>query len=202
MQGIDKDVVTTMRHPVARGVIGVGALLLLGIAALGGFREAQSRQPPLPRVGVGQVASSDAFQITPLCAYATDQMPGRRHPDAGKRYLVLRARVVNRMEMDWSGHLQKDVVWPADGSGSAAPAQWVLRADDHSLFPQFPPGIPALVELVWPLAPGAAAPGRWGLYQRVRMRRHLDTGENAWLQQAPGTLLLVPVGARCAQVAA
>lgn len=202
MQPFDKDVASTLRHPVARALMALGAVALLVTAAMGGFRQAQSRQQALPQVGAGEAASSDAYEITPLCAYTTDRMPGRRHPDVGKRYLVLRAQVVNRMEMDWIGHLQKDVVWPATRSGNAAPAEWVLHADDHSMFPQLPPRIPALVELVWPLEAGtsASAPeGRWGLYARTRMRRHLDTGENAWLQQAPGTLMVLPVGASCVQ---
>lgn len=202
MQEIDRDVAATLRHPLARAAIALCALAALAVAALGGFREAQSRQQPLPQVGAGQVARSDAFEVAPLCAYTTDRMPGRRHPDAGKRYVVLRARVTNRMEMDWSGHLRDDVVWPADGSGSAGPAEAVLRADDHSLSAQLPPRIPALLEFVWPIAENAPATGRWGLYQRTRMRRTLDTGENAWLQQAPGTLLVLPVGAECPQVAA
>jgi hypothetical protein len=202
MQRIDQDVANTLGHPLARAAIALLALAALAVAALGGFREAQSRQQPLPQAGAGQVARSDAFEVAPLCAYTTDRMPGRRHPDAGKRYMVLRARVVNRMEMDWSGHLQADVVWPADGSGSAAPADAVLRADDHSLSAQLPPRVPALLEFVWPIAQGAPVTGRWGLYQRTRMRRTLDTGENAWLQQAPGTLLVLPVGTHCAQVTA
>lgn len=206
MQGIDKDIVSTMRHPLARAALALGVVAVGVIAALGGFREAQSRQQPLPQVGAGQAASSDAYEVTPLCAWTSDRLPGRRNPDAGKRYLVLRARVVNRMEMDWRGHLQKDLVWPADGSGAAGPAEYVLRADDHELFPQLPPRIPALVELVWPLPPtlpaGAAVTGRWGLYQRTHARRTLDTGEESWLQQGPGTLLVLPVGTACAQVPA
>jgi hypothetical protein len=202
MQGIDRDVANLLGHPLARAVIALGAVAALVVAALGGFREAEARRQSLPQVGAGQVATSDAYQVAPLCAFTSDRLPGRRHADAGRRYLVLRARVVNRMEMDWSGHLQQDVVWPADGSGRAAPAEWVLRADDHSLSPQLPPRIPAVVEFVWPLAAGAPATGRWGLYQRTRMRRTLDTGENAWLQQAPGTLLVLPVGAACAPVSA
>jgi len=202
MQDTDRDVVSTLGHPLARAAIALAALALLAIAALGGFREARVRQQSLPQVGAGQIAASDAFEMVPLCAFTTDRMPGRRHPDAGKRYVVLRARVVNRMEMDWSGHLHEDVVWPADGSGRAVPAEAVLRADDHSLSAQLPPRVPALLEFVWPIAQGAPATGRWGLYQRTRMRRTLDTGENAWLQQAPGTLLVLPVGTHCAQVTA
>ena len=202
MPEIDRDVATTLRHPLARAVLVLCAVGVLVVAALGGFREAATRQQGLPQVGPGEVARSDAFELIPLCAYAADRMPGRRHPDAGKRYVVLRARVTNRMEMDWSGHLQADVVWPADGSGRAAPADVVLRADDHSLAAQLPPRLPALVEFVWPVASGTPPTGRWGLYQRTRVRRTLDTGENAWVQQAPGTLLVLPVGAACPQVPA
>lgn len=201
MLKIPRDIQQTLRHPLARAAIGLGVLALLLVAALGGFRQAQSRQQGLQRIGVGAMAASDAFQIEPLCAYTSDRMPGRRFADVGKRYLVLQARVVNRMEMDWSGHLQADVVWPADNSGRAAPAEHILRADDHTLGPQLPPRIPAVVELVWPLPATASVPGQWGLYQRTRMRRTLDTGENAWLQQSPLAMLVVPVGSACPRAA-
>lgn len=202
MLGLHEDIARSLRHPLVRIGIAIALLALVVVIALGGFREAKSRQQSLPRTGVGQVAASDAFEVEPLCAYTSDRMPGRRYPEAGKRYLVLQARVVNRMEMDWSDQLRQDVVWPADGRGQAAPAQWLLRADDHSLDLQLPPRIPAVVELVWPLAPGATASGPWGLYQRTRMPRSLDTGEDAWLQQTPHALLVVPIGAACAETTA
>lgn len=201
MPSTDQDIAVVVRHPLSRAVVVVAVLALLAIVAMGGLREARSRES-LPQVGAGQVARSDAYDITPLCAFTSDRMPGRRYPDAGKRYVVLRARVVNRMEYDWS-HLQQDVVWPADGRGVAGPAEWLLRADDHSLGAQLPPGVPALVELVWPVPAGmATVEGKWGLYQRTRMTRHLDTGEAAWLQQAPGTRIVLPVSATCPEAAA
>lgn len=200
MPGIHRDIQQTLRRPWARIVMALAAVGFVVIVAMGGFREAKSVQQALPQVSAGQTASSDAFEITPLCAWVTDRLPGRQHPDGSKRFLVLQARVVNRMEMDWTGALEKDIVWPADSSGAAASAQWILHGDDHSLFPQLPPKLPAQVELVWPLTTDAAPVGRWGLYQRSRIRRHLDSGENMWMQQSPQALMVLPISAACPQV--
>src|SRR5688500_20381424 len=97
MDSLDKDIAGLARHRLVRVALGILLLGALAVAAMGGLRSARSPQS-LPRIAQGQVASTGAYRLTPVCAWLTDRMPGRDYPDPGLRYLVLRLRAVTPMD--------------------------------------------------------------------------------------------------------
>lgn len=200
MSSPDKDIVETVRHPLVRAGLVVLVLAALATAALGGFRKAASHKT-YPVVGTGQPVSNNALRITPLCAWVTQTRPGSDYPSTDKGYLVLRVRAENLTERDGSIYLGKDVVWLPDGRSGEKPMNFSLRADDHSFQVQLQPHLPGIADLVWELPPGAKPrqPVTWGLYQRRYEPRTYLSGEAMWVQDGPGSKLVLQAGEHCSR---
>jgi hypothetical protein len=197
MDSLDRDIAGLARHWLVQGAFGLLLLGVLAIAAMGGFREAQSPQS-LPRIAQGQAASNGAYRLTPVCAWLTDRMPGRDYPDPGLRYLVLRLRAVNQMDSARPG-LEQDVVWVPQGSGASRPADAVLRSDDHSFQVNPQPRLPTAVDLVWKLSDRnpIRQPVTWGVLSRTYVAQGYVSGEGGWLQRDPAFKIGMRAGAAC-----
>ena len=197
MRAPDKDIAGLARHPWSRAVIALAVLAALVVVALGGLRPAQSRQT-LATISAGQAASNGAYRLTPQCAWVAALMPGRDYPEPGLRYLVLRLRVVNQMESARPG-LEQDVVWLPQGKGAERKPDLLLRADDHSLYVQLQPRLPATVDLVWKLSERTPIlqPPSWGVIKREYVPKGYLSGEGGWLQGDPAFKMQLPAGASC-----
>lgn len=198
MSSPDRDIVETVRHPLVRAAIALLVLAALATAALGGFGKASS-QRSYPVIGVGRQASSGALRIAPLCAWVTRTRPGSAFEATDKGYLVLRVRAENLTARDGALYLGKDVVWLPDGRSGEKPASFTLRADDHSFHVQLQPRLPGVADLVWELPPAASLrqPVTWGLYQRRYEPRTPLSGEAMWVQDGPGSKLVLQARERC-----
>lgn len=199
MDSADKDIAGLARHPLVRVALGALLLAVLAVAAMGGFREAGSRQS-LPQFAQGQAASNGAYRLTPLCAWVADRMPGRRYPEPGLRYLVLRLRAVNQMDSARPG-LEQDVVWVPQGTGEFNKPDLVLRSDDHSLQVNPQPRLPTTVDLVWKLSERnrIRQPATWGVFDRAYVAKGYLSGEDGWLQGDPAFKFRLPAAAACVE---
>lgn len=190
------------RNRLWRLLIIAAAIATVVVALLGGFRRADATGAPMPVSGPGTPLSSDAFTVTPLCAFAADRRPGQPVPRDGERFLVLRAKVESRSK-DWlamRAYLDKDVVWLPQGHGDPVFAERSQRADDATLGYDLGPGLPVLVDFVWELPADAAMPtttSTWGLFKRHYVARSHASGEGMWLQDGPGWKFSLPVSATC-----
>jgi len=176
-------------------------LVAVVVALFGGFREAGTTGAPMPVSGAGTPLTSDAFVVTPLCAWSTDRRPGQLVAEADARYLVLRARVENRSR-DWlamRAYLDKDVVWLPQGHGDPVPAERSQRADDATIGQDLGPGLPVVLDFVWELPPGMPpqATSTWGMFKRRFAERSHASGESMWVQDGPGWKFALPVGHAC-----
>lgn len=172
------------------------------VALSGGFRRAGAAGSALPVSSAGTTIASDAFAVTPLCAWSADIRPGQPASMAGRqRYLVLRARVVNRARgwLAMPAHLDRDVVWLPTGAGDPVRAERSQRADDATLGLTLGPGLPVLVDFVWELPDGMAPPAMstWGMFKRRHVERTYASGEAMWVQDGPGWKFELPVGTSC-----
>ncbi len=182
----------------------LAATLAAAIVALsGGFRRADATGGTMPVSGAGVPITSEAFIVTPLCAWSADQRPGQLASKEGEpRYLILRAKVESRSR-DWlamRAYLDKDVVWLPQGHGDPVLAERSQRADDATLRFDLGPGLPVLVDFIWELPSGMAPPATstWGMFKRRFVERSHASGESMWLQDGPGWKFTLPVSQDCA----
>ena len=175
-------------------LLGVLAVALLVTAGLGGFREAAP--PGYPTTGAGTRVVNGTLAITPLCAWTSGSRPTDREQAPGERYLVLRARVQNLTESDNGSHAGEDIVWLPQGRGEPVKADTVTRADDHDFSVQLQPRLPAVLDLAWPIPPGAAVrrPATWGYFGRAFREAGFVQGDAEWFQDGPRGKLVLPVG--------
>lgn len=177
-------------------------MAISAVALLGGFRRAGAGGDAVPLADPGATIGSDAFAVTPRCAWAADRRPGQPDAMAGhNRYLVLRADVVSRSR-DWlamRAYLDKDVVWLPTGGGEPVWPERSQRADDATLDFQLGPGLPVRVDFVWELPAGTAVPASstWGLFKRRHVERTYASGEAMWVQDGPGAKFRLPVQRSC-----
>jgi hypothetical protein len=202
-----KDLLQLWRHKHWRLALIVAAIAVLTVALLGGFQRAGGTSAAkLPVSGAGKTIESEAFSVTPLCAWSSDVRPGQPGSMAGRqRYLILRANVVNRAR-DWvamRAYLDSDVNWLPTGSGDPVRPERSQRADDATLGLTLGPGLPVLVDFVWELPVGAAPPARstWGMFKRRHVARTYASGEEMWVQDGPGWKFALPVGSSCSGAA-
>lgn len=199
MDSADRDIAGLVHRPLVRVALGVLALLVLAVAASGGFREARSRQA-LPQYALGQAASNGAYRLTPLCAWLAERMPGRSYPEPGLRYLVLRLRAVNQMDSAKPG-LEQDVVWVPQGTGEFKKPDVLLRSDDHSFQVNPQPRLPTTVDLVWKLSERSRIrqPVTWGVFNRAYVAKGYLSGEGGWLQGDPAFKFQLSAGGACTE---
>jgi len=189
-----------LRHRYGRLALLAAAAAALVIALSGGFRRAGAAGDALPVVEAGQPIESDAFSVTPLCAWASAVRPGQPASRTGTpRYLVLRARVVSKSR-DWlamGAYLDKDLIWLPAGKGDPVAPERSQRADDATLGPTLGPGLPVLVDFIWELPAGMAPPtgSTWGMFRRRHVERSYASGEAMWVQDGPGWTFELPVRA-------
>jgi len=181
-------------------------MLAAVVVAMSGFREAGANGAPMPVSGPGTPLTSDAFVVTPLCAWSADRRPGQLVAEPGARYLVLRARVENRAR-EWlamRAYLDRDVVWLPQGHGDPVPAERSQRADDATIGQDLGPGLPVVLDFVWELPTGMDAPtlSTWGMFKRRFAERSHASGESMWVQDGPGWKFALPVGQACKEDAA
>lgn len=195
------------RHRAGRLALLAAAVAALAVALSGGFQRAGAAGNARPVVEAGKPVESEAFSITPVCAWTSDARPGQLDATGGSpRYLVLRARVVSKAR-DWlamRAYLDKDVIWLPTGRGDPVPPERSQRADDATLGITLGPGLPVLVDFVWELPPGMAPPTRstWGLFKRRHVERSYASGEALWVQDGPGWKFMLPVATSCIGAAA
>ncbi len=172
------------------------------IAVLGGFGRADVARATLAVSGANQAIASDAFSITPTCAWTSDLRPGQSASAAGpQRYLILQATVVNKAP-DWlamQAYLDRDVIWLPTGAGEPVPSERTQRADDATVRLTLGPGLPVRVNFIWALPAGMAPPTQatWGLFARRHVARSYASGEEMWVQDGPGGKFVLPVGTSC-----
>ena len=188
-------------HRLGRGLLAMAALVLVVIAATGGFRRAQSLPGKDYRVlGAGQRVETGAFALVPLRAWQADAPPGTL-PRAGKRYLVLRLRAENRTDIAFaaSALLQQDVVWLPDGRSNERKAEPMRRADDHTLGVVLQPALPVVIDLAWevPVGETLREPPTFGVYARHYVERGYlqGDGDAGWRQGDPLAKLALAIAA-------
>ncbi|VXB59196.1 conserved hypothetical protein [Luteimonas sp. 9C] len=197
-----KDLPLFWRHRTWRLALLSTVVVAAIVAVSGGFRRAGSTDRPLPVSGADVPIASDAFVVTPLCAWHSDTRPGQRAPqDDAQRYLILRTRVVSKAR-DWvamRAYLDKDVVWLPEGHGDPVAAERSQRADDATLGQDLGPGLPVVIDFVWELPAGMAPPATstWGLFKRRFIERTRASGESMWVQDGPGWKFVLPVAQAC-----
>ncbi|MFY2763137.1 hypothetical protein [Arenimonas sp. MALMAid1274] len=184
-----------------------GRIALLGvavaaavIAVLGGFGRADVARATLAVSGANQAIASDAFSITPTCAWTSEVRPGQA-ASGPQRYLILRATVVNKAS-DWlamQAYLDRDVIWLPTGSGEPVNSERTQRADDATVRLTLGPGLPVRVDFIWELPAGMVPPTQatWGLFARRHVARSYASGEEMWVQDGPGGKFVLPVGTAC-----
>lgn len=193
------------RQQRGRLALAVAAFAAAVVAVSGGFRRAETSLSTLPVTGANEVIASDAFAVTPTCAWTSDHRPGQDASQAdGRRYLMLRATVVNKTP-DWvamGAYLERDVIWLPTGSGDPVLPERSQRADDATLGYTLGTGLPVTLDFVWELPAGMAPPARatWGLFAREHVARSYASGEEMWAQAGPAGKFVLPVGAACAEV--
>ncbi len=180
----------------------VAAVAIVLVALAGGFRRAGAVASALPVSGAGTPVESDAFVVTPVCAWTADVRPGQPASMAGRqRYLVLRARVVNRARgwLAMQAYLDRDIAWLPTGAGEPVRAERSQRADDATLSLALGPGLPVLVDFIWELPDGMAPPqtSTWGMFKRRHVERTYASGEAMWVQDGPGWKFALPVATSC-----
>lgn len=197
-----KDLHLLWRHRRWRLVLLSCAVVAAIVAVSGGFRPVGSTGSPLPVSGAGAPVESDAFVVTPLCAWTADVRPGQlSSPDGVQRHLILRARVVSKAR-DWvamRAYLDKDVIWLPDGHGDPVVVERSQRADDATLGQDLGPGLPVVLDFVWDLPVGMAPPATstWGMFKRRFVERSHASGESMWVQDGPGWKFAFPVSRTC-----
>lgn len=150
----------------------------------------------------GATIESDAFAVTPRCAWAATRRPGQPEGAAnGSRYVMLRADVRSKSR-DWlamRSYLEKDVVWLPAGGGEPVWPERSQRADDATLGYELGPGLPVRVDFVWELPAGMALPASstWGLFKRRHVERTYASGEAMWVQDGPGAKFRLPLQESC-----
>lgn len=200
-----KDLQQTWSHRYGRyALIALMAAAVIA-ALLGGFRRAGAGPTTVANAKAGTTIASEAFAVTPLCAWSANVRPGQ--PDAmagGERYLMLRAKVVSKAR-DWvamRAYLDKDVVWLPAGKGEPVWPERSQRADDATLGYSLGPGLPVLVDFVWELPADMDVPGSttWGMFRRRHVERTYASGEAMWVQDGAGWKFQLPVRQSCEAV--
>ena len=197
-----KDWLPLWRERKWRLVLLAGVIVAAAVALGGGFRRAGEAGAKLAVSGPGVPLKSEAFSVTPLCAWTADVRPGQPASIAGgQRYLVLRAKVVSRAR-DWvamRAYLDKDVVWLPTGSGDPVAVERTQRADDATLGLTLGPGLPVLVDFIWELPPARppSMTATWGMFKRRHVERSYASGEALWVQDGPGWKFELPVSKAC-----
>ncbi len=186
------------------GMAAVGVAALVA-ALLGGFERAGPAAGKLPLSGANKTIESKTFAVTPLCAWSSNLRPGQPASMAGNgRYLMLRARVVNKVRdgLAVRAYLDKDVIWLPAGKGDPVGPERSQRADDATLAFHPGPGLPVVVDFIWDLPAGMATPTRstWGMFKRRHVERSYASGEEMWVQDGPGWKFELPVGQSCSGV--
>ena len=197
-----KDLHLLWRHRRWRLALLSCAVVAAIVAVSGGFRPVGSTGSALPVSGAGAPVESDAFVVTPLCAWIADVRPGQLSPpDGEQRHLILRARVVSKAR-DWvamRAYLDKDVIWLPEGEGDPVVAERSQRADDATLGQDLGPGLPVVLDFIWDLPVGMAPPATstWGMFKRRFVERSHASGESMWVQDGPGWKFALPVSQTC-----
>lgn len=133
-------------------------VVLAGSAVFGGLADAAG--PPIAELELGQPHHGTPLTITVQSVSVVDALPGNSaEPEPGQSFLRVRAEMVNEWDEPLLRPLDGVRVSGIDGFDATAEAAMLLYAADGDALLRLQPGVPTVVDLVWPVRTADAAPG-------------------------------------------
>lgn len=133
-------------------------VVLAGSAAFGGLADAAGA--PIAELELGQPHHGTPLTITVQSVSVVGALPGNSaEPEPGQSFLRVRAEMVNEWDEPLLRPLDGVRVSGIDGFDAAAEADMLLYAADGDALLRLQPGVPTVVDLVWPVRTADAAPG-------------------------------------------
>jgi hypothetical protein len=133
-------------------------VVLAGSAAFGGLADAAG--PPIAELELGLPHHGTPLTTTVQSVSVVDALPGNSaEPEPGYSFLRVRAEMVNEWDEPLLRPLDGVRVSGIDGFDAAAEAEMLLYAADGDALLRLQPGVPTVVDLVWPVRTADAAPG-------------------------------------------